>query len=436
MHVFFSGIGGTGIGPLAMIASQAGLIVSGSDKRDSQYIKYLKKHGISDIHIGQTAQDLEKYHQKNPIDWYVYSSAVEKENPNHPELLAAQKNINRVSKRDELINHLIELKGLKLIAVAGTHGKTTTTAMLVYLIKKLGIPISYSVGAKMSFGDMGQFDPGSQYFALEADEFDHNFLSFSPYLSLISGVAHDHHEQYPTQEDYNQAFRRFLSQSQYKIVWKSDFIKLGLKDDYRMTILDDADSHLDDIELIGHVNRQNAWLVINTVANIFDIDIDKLISTINDFPGVSRRMEKLAPGLYSDYAHTVEKIAGAVDIASEIAKKSQKKLILIYEPLTNRRMHYTAKDHEGLFKKVDKLYWVPSYLAREDPDMAILTPGELIRHLSPDEITKAVASSLDEDLRRNIMNHLDSGDMVVALSGGGGESLDEWLRNNFVKEDK
>ena len=171
MHIFFSGIGGTAIGPLALIAKQAGYTVSGSDKQESQYIEYLRKHGITDIHIGQDRDQIAARHDAAPIDWFVYSSAVAIENPNAPELVFCHEQNIKTSKRDELLNQIITDKQLKLIAVAGTHGKTTTTAMTIWLFKELGIPLSYSVGAKISFGDMGQYVDGSEYFVYEADEF-------------------------------------------------------------------------------------------------------------------------------------------------------------------------------------------------------------------------------------------------------------------------
>ncbi|MBP9853128.1 hypothetical protein KBC77_04040 [Candidatus Saccharibacteria bacterium] len=87
MHIFFSGIGGTAIGPLALLASEAGHTVSGSDKQDSSYVAYLRKQGIANIHIGQSAQQLATVHDETPIDWYVYSSAVAIENPNMPEFV-------------------------------------------------------------------------------------------------------------------------------------------------------------------------------------------------------------------------------------------------------------------------------------------------------------------------------------------------------------
>jgi UDP-N-acetylmuramate--alanine ligase len=81
MHIYFSGIGGAGIGPLALIAHEAGYEVSGSDKQDSRTIGYLKNHGISDIHIGQNEEQIAKVHKTNPIDWFIYSSAVSLEDP-------------------------------------------------------------------------------------------------------------------------------------------------------------------------------------------------------------------------------------------------------------------------------------------------------------------------------------------------------------------
>ncbi|HET7639183.1 MAG TPA: Mur ligase domain-containing protein, partial [Ktedonobacteraceae bacterium] len=182
MHIFFSGIGGAGIGPLALIAHKAGFSVAGSDKQDSQYITYLRKHGITDITIGQEYADIAAAHDRTAIDWFVYTSALPMERPDAPELQFCEDQHIRHSKRDEFLSFLIKEKNQRLIAIAGTHGKTTTTAMTIWAFKQLGLPVSYSVGAKLPFGDMGEFDKSSEYFIYEADEFDRNFLSFEPYM--------------------------------------------------------------------------------------------------------------------------------------------------------------------------------------------------------------------------------------------------------------
>lgn len=429
MHIFFSGIGGTGIGPLALIAKQAGHEVTGSDKQDSQYIEYLRKQGLNFINIGQTREAIEAVHNSKPIDWYVYSSALEKENPDHPELrFVEEKNIKH-SKRDLLLKHILDDKHLKMLGVAGTHGKTTTTAMLIYLFKALNLPISYSVGAKISFGEMGLYDPTSEYFAYEADEFDRNFLTFTPYMGIISGIAYDHHEIYPTEEAYREAFRTYLDKSAWKVIWQSDLDKLGIsRTDATYLIMDDKAPEIGQLTLDGEVNRRNAWAVITTVANVTKKPIEELLPIMNKFPGVSRRMEEVSKNLFTDYAHTPEKIAGAIQIAKEIAAKRQRQLVVVYEPLTNRRMHHTIDQHYNLFDQVSKIYWVPNYLAREDPALPVLTPTELIGRINPDTQARAVPSELNSQLKKAIKSHLKSKDLVLCLSGGGGGSLDEWLR--------
>jgi len=122
MHVYFSGIGGTGIGPLALIALQAGFEVSGSDMQESQYTHYLEEKGIH-LSIGQSEDLIKEIHATHPIDWFVYSSALDQFKSTHPELRFVKENNIRSSKRDEFIAHLIEEKKLQMIAVSGTHQK-------------------------------------------------------------------------------------------------------------------------------------------------------------------------------------------------------------------------------------------------------------------------------------------------------------------------
>lgn len=426
MHVFFSGIGGTAIGPLALIAKQAGYEVSGSDKRDSSYIQYLRKQGIDRIHIGQTKDRIEKIHQHLPIDWYVYSSAITLENPDAPELQFCTSHSICATKRDELLNKILSDKHQKLVAISGTHGKTTTTAMLIWLMQQLQVPISWSVGAKIIFGEMGNFDATSEYFVYEADEFDRNFLAFQPELSIITGIDYDHHEIFPTLDDYQQAFRDFLDQSKQKLVWESDIVRAQLVPDDGYTIIRDDDPRIDNIKLGGKVNRQNAWQVVSAAHQLTDRPIEELAGVMNGFPGLSRRFEQLSTNLYTDYAHTIEKVRGCLQTAYELSSN----VVVVYEPLTNRRQHYIKKDYANLFDGVKKLYWLPSYLAREDPNQELLSPRELIDYMQNKHI--AQEATLSNDLWVNLQQHLAQGDLVVCISGGGGDSLDEWIREQLA----
>lgn len=430
MHIYFSGIGGAGIGPLAEIAHKAGYEVSGSDKRDSSYIQYLRRHGISNIHIDQSGRSIAAVHAAKPIDWFVYTSALPLENPKAPELLFCKEQGIKLSKRDELLNLILQEQKLELIAIAGTHGKTTTTALTTWLFKELREPISYLLPAKITFGDMGEFNPKSRYFVYEADEFDRNFLAFEPAVSLITGVSWDHHEIFPTREDYQAAFREFIDQSRHTFIWQEDSDYLRLEATTGMTMLDSSQAVINQVQLLGRYNRLDAWLAIQAVHRVTKQPVSSLIDIVNRFPGLSRRMEQIIPNLYSDYAHTPEKIRGAMSVASEMAAEKGQDLVVVYEPLTNRRQHYMIDVYGDCFDGAAKVYWIPSYLAREDPQQPILTPAELIGHLTNPSLAEPMER--DAHLKRVIQQHLDRGDMVVAMAGGGGNSLDDWLRKEFA----
>jgi UDP-N-acetylmuramate--alanine ligase len=428
MHIYFSGIGGAGIGPLALVAHQAGYEVSGSDMQPSQYTEMLQQKGVS-LHIGQTKEQLVAAHQAHPIDWMVFSSAIFYTNPNHPELLFAQENNIKYSKRDEFLNVIINEHNLQLIAVAGTHGKTTTTALAVWILSQLGIPVSYSVGAKIGSASneplpMGHFDPQAKYFVYECDEFDRNFLSFKPYLSVITIVDWDHHDIYPTADDYKQAFRQYINQSQTTFIFDRDAQYLDIQPTEQISIVGLQNEQIGSIKFPGLHNRQNAWLTAQALCNKLQLDEERVLEAINRFPGVSRRFELIAPNIYSDYAHTPEEVTATLQLANELSDQ----VVAVYEPLTNRRQHYMQDLYHNVFESVKKVYWLPSYLAREDPNQTILTPEQLIAKLST--TTNAQATKRDDNLLKTIKEHARAGDLVICLAGGGGDSLDEWLKKH------
>ncbi len=429
MHIFFSGIGGTGLGPLALIAHQAGYTVSGSDKQDSGYISYLRTHGISQIHIGQSHDQLAELHSKNPVDWLVYSSAVAIEQPDAPEFIFCRDDAIRMSKRDDLLQTILDQKKLKMLAIAGTHGKTTTTAMAIWLAKCLGMPASHSVGGKISFGDMGHYEPGSEYFIYEADEYDRNFLTFNPAVSIITGIDWDHADIYPSRQNYEDAFKQFIGQSERAVMWHEDAEKLEYEPRDTIKILQKSSSILNQLTLPGIVNRQDALQVAEAFSLITNESMGTLVQHLNAFPGVSRRFELLAPKLVTDYAHTPPKIRGTLETAHEVGGKN---VVVVYEGLHNTRQHFIKDELRNLFEDVKHLYIVPSYLAREDASLALLTPADLKTLMSADVQNKTTPSQLNENLRVAIENHQQAGDLVVCISAGGGGSLDEWLRNQFV----
>jgi UDP-N-acetylmuramate--alanine ligase len=414
MHIYFSGIGGVGIGPLAEIAHDAGYTVIGSDLAESAIIQALRAKGI-EVEIGQDGTYLEATHTRNPLDWFVYTAALPAD---HPELLKAKALGIRTAKRDELLASILKEKNLKLIAVAGTHGKTTTTGMLIWLAKYFGIPLSYSVGTTLQWGPSGRYVPNSEYFVYECDEFDRNFLHFEPFVSLITTIDYDHPDTYPTKEEYLDAFRQFASQSESVVTWREYESILGTSN--TITYLD-APSEL--VRLHGEHNRRNASLILSALST-FGLPARYAADGINKFPGTDRRFERLAPGLYSDYGHTPTEIAATLQLAHELSDH----VVLVYQPHQNVRQHEIQSQYvDEIFTAASHVYWLPTYLTREDPALETLTPEQLTSHLNPEKLS---VTELDEGLWQTI-NSLRAEGTLVLLMGAG--TIDGWAREQLAR---
>ena len=418
MNVYFSCIAGVGIGPLAEIAKDAGYEVAGSDLADSLITKELIAKGIP-ITKNQDGSFLKARHEEKPIDWFVYSSALKEDSP---ELVMARKLGIRTSKRDGFLPVFIRDNHLKLIAVAGTHGKTTTTSMLVYTFQQLDIPVSYSIGTTLSFGPSGKYNPASEYFIYECDEYDRNFLNYEPFLSLIPSVDYDHPDIYPTQKDYLEAFRQFAISSQQIIAWEDQPTEI-YENLSNVTLLKASEVDQSS-QLAGEHNRRNATLVKAALRRIgITENVDDILSK---FPGSDRRFEKLADHIYSDYGHHPIEIAATLQMAHELSDH----VILIYQPHQNSRQYQIFEQYDDqLFKYADKVYWVPTYLTREDPNLKILSPNDLTKNIV--DKTKLFISNLDEKLWKNINNDINNGCLALFMGAG---TIDDWLRSKLSEE--
>jgi UDP-N-acetylmuramate--alanine ligase len=415
MNIYFSGIGGVGIGPLAQIAYDAGYSVSGSDIEESLITKELRQKNIK-ISINQDGSFLQSQHDTKKIDWFIHTAALP---PDHKELVLAQKLGIKTAKRDELLSHIIDDKKLKLIAVAGTHGKTTTTGMLVWAFQQLGIPVSYSIGTTIQFGPSGKFEASSEYFIYECDEFDRNFLHFKPYLSILTAIDYDHPETYPTINEYLNAFCQFANQSSYLIAWDDQHGEM-LEDLAHISLLSPLDINKN-LKIAGVHNRRNATLVQTAVRILgFTQPTDNII---NNFPGTDRRFEKLADNLYSDYGHHPVEIAATLQMAREVSKN----IVLVYQPHQNIRQHEIKNQYTSQFELAEKIYWLPTYLSREDPNLPILQPNDLIQNITnKDDVQIA---DFNDDLWQSIQNARTAGKLVLCMGAG---KIDSWVRNKLI----
>lgn len=416
MNIYFSGIGGVGLGPLAEIAYDAGYDVVGSDPNESLITKELYERGIL-ISSSQDGTFLQSRHDDRPIDWFVYTSALPAD---HPELVLAKKLGIRTAKRDELLAYIIEQKELKLIAIAGTHGKTTTTGMMIWAMQQLNIPISYSVGTTIPFGPSGKFSPLSEYFIYECDEFDRNFLNFKPYISIITSIDYDHPDTYPTEKDYLDAFSQFESNSEKVIAWSDQHSELlnGLS---QAKILTPTDIN-PNIKLAGNHNRRNATLVFNALKQLgFEQNIENIL---NKFPGTDRRFEKIADNLYSDYGHHPVEIAATLQMAREISDH----IVLVYQPHQNIRQHSIKDQYTDQFELADTIYWLPTYLSREDKNLPILTVNELTQNVTNKD--SVFGAEFDDNLWNNIQKARQNGSLVLIMGAG---EVDAWIRSKITQ---
>lgn len=412
MNIYFSGIGGVGIGPLAEIAHDAGYTVMGSDLEESLMTTALQKRGIK-VAIGQDGSLLGQQHDTSPIDWFVHTAALPAD---HPELVLARQLGIRTAKRDELLAHIIAKKNLKLIAVSGTHGKTTTTGMIVWLAKYFGIPVSYSIGTTLSWGPSGRYVPGSEYFVYECDEFDRNFLHFQPFVAIVTSLEHDHPDTYPTAEEYFAAFQQFARQSEALVTWRDYESTFG--NATNITYVDEPSPML---RLHGAHNRRNASLILAAIEQ-FGLPARYVADGLNKFPGTSRRFEKLAHNLYSDYGHTPAEITATLQMAREISDQ----VVLVYQPHQNIRQHEIRHQYtDDIFADAEKTYWLPTYLSREDPNLSVLLPEELAGSLA-----NVYVADLDDDLWQHIQTARDSGALVLCMGAG---TIDSWVRDRLTK---
>lgn len=406
MNIFISGISGTGMGPLAIMAKKAGHKVFGSDKNAGPIVPELEKEGIK-FEIG--SQDGTFLDNCGNIDWFVYTSALKDD---HEELKIARAKGIKCTKRDEFIEFLVNELNLKMIAVAGTHGKTTTTSMIIWAANKLGLNAAYLVGTTLGFAESGSYAPGDEFFIYEADEYDRNFLAYHPWLSLITFVSYDHPDIYKTEEEYKAAFKTFESQSE-------NIIRGG-----------EIDSR---ISLAGAARREDATTALKAVTRMVEeagreIKEDEIIKVLNSFPGVGRRFEKLADGIYSDYAHHPEEVEATIEIANEEAERTGKKgVVVVYEPHQNTRQHEIKDGYKTVFKNANKVFWLPTYLTREDESLEILRPEDFIRDLVNPEI--AESAELNDNLKNRLENLRNDGYLIILMTAG---PADAWFRTTFM----
>lgn len=377
-NIHFIGVGGVGVNALAKYATDAGAAVSGSDIKLSDVCKNLMENGAY-LYEGVNPDAV------NVADIVVYSSAVKEDNP---ELARARELKIPVFERHKFLGEVADLYKT-VVGIAGTHGKTTTTAMLTHILKYADKKFVSMIGGNgVEFGNyVNNSGGGYDIFVAEACEYKRNFLSLNPTVAVVTNVECDHPDCYKDYESVKSAFDEYLAAAPCKIYLKTDEKKSwsivkehnGETEIFRGKITNDICRMFCGGVLIGSIsltgggdyNYKNATFAI-IAANALGVSIDGAIRALETFKGVCRRFECAGKiggtQICFDFAHHPTEIACALERAGAYGK-----VLAIFQPHTYSRTKAYFADFVDVFggdKNIASLAFLPTYGAREKFDGA------------------------------------------------------------------
>ncbi|MER7797672.1 UDP-N-acetylmuramate--L-alanine ligase [Microbacterium sp. NPDC096154] len=391
----FIGIGGSGMSGLARMFLAAGVKVSGSDRSDSQNLRDLEALGAT-VHVGHDAANL------GDADTVVFTGAIWPENPEY--LLARERGLPIIH-RSQALHWLIG--GRRLVAVAGAHGKTTSTGMIVTGLRGLGVQPSFVNGGVIAGLGVSSGTGSDDLFVIEADESDGSFLLYDTSIVLITNVDADHLDHYGSHEAFDQAFVRFADAAREAVVISSDDegarrVAAGLSHDNVVTFgqAEDADVRISDIVTDGPVSftlthgdrtasarlavpgAHNAINAAGAVAVLVSLghDLESALEAVSaGFAGTQRRFElhgaERGVRVYDDYAHHPTEVAAALAAARTVVGDGR--IIALHQPHTYSRTQLMATEFAHVLEEfADHTVVLDVYGAREDPIPGVT--GELV----------------------------------------------------------
>jgi UDP-N-acetylmuramate--alanine ligase len=393
-RLHFIGIGGAGMSGLALVCAELGAVVTGSDRAESSYIAQLRAAGLDPV-VGHDAANL-----PNGAE-VVVSSAIGESNP---ELSLARGEGLRVRHRGDLLAELCSEK--RLIAVAGTHGKTTTTAMLVWALRKIGADPAFFVGGEVPGlgpgGAAANADWGEgEWVVAEADESDASFLELKPEIAVITNVEMDHHSRWGSLAELQGAFDRFAAEA---AVAAFDLHSPG-PDELPLSVP-------------GAHNVLNARAALAAAA-LAGFDPEAIAAALASFPGVHRRLElkgeRGGARVYDDYAHHPTEVRAALTALRGLGPS---RLVVAFQPHLYSRTKALAEQFGAALALADEAIVLDVYPAREEPvgDLAGVSGLDVARAAADRMGGKPVlwAPSL-EQAGAAIESRLEPGAIVVTV---------------------
>lgn len=462
-HIHLIGIGGTGISAIARVLLERGYTVSGSDREASPLFNAIAAAGVQTF-LGHAAE------QVAGADLVIRSSAIPDDNI---EVVAARSEGIPVLKRADFLQELTKDKDT--LAVAGSHGKTTTTSMLIWILEQLGTEPSFISGGMVNQLGCNARAGTGLYFAIEADEYDYMFLGLSSKIAIITNIEHDHPDCFPTEEDYRAAFKAFLERVRpdgLALLCLDDPDTRALMEEMASTDLkvlsygtsSDTDYFADEIKTVGpahgrspqftlnhrqedgkyqtlgrvtlsvpgHHNVLNATAALGAIHQL-DLPIPESILALSNFTGAGRRFEVLGKAggvtIIDDYGHHPTQIA--VTIKAARSRYPNHRIWAIWQPHTFSR---TQSLEEGFIRALDladRVLVLKIYASREeDTGYSSKTIAEAL----PKE--KAVYRADFASAKDYLLENLAPGDVAIVFSAGDATQISRSVLNELQKNNE
>ncbi len=461
-HIHFIGIGGTGLSAIARVLLENGHTVSGSDRVLSPFAEQLRADGVT-VYVGHDAG-----HVKG-ADWVVRSSAVPDDNP---EVAAALTAGIPVYKRADFLGQMME--GKTGIAVAGTHGKTTTTAMIAWALFVLGRDPSFIVGSTLNNLKTNARAGKGKPFVIEADEYDRMFLGLKPHIAVVTNVEHDHPDCYPTFEDIYAAFEQFVdllpedgalvaciddpaattllhrvrrvgrnvvaygNQGDQTLASPQWMLSRNLQPNDRGGFDFEAVSNFFpagqalrvSLQVPGVHNVQNALAAL-AVTSLLGLPAHRAAEALREFRGAGRRFEVLGEAggvtVVNDYAHHPTEIRAT--LAAARARWSEKRIWAVWQPHTYSRTQTLFEHYVSSFDDADEVLVTEIYAAREPKqDFTSAFVVSSMRHPSARFVAEL------KDVTKHLTKNVKPGDVVIVMSAGDGDRVSAELLARLLKK--
>ncbi len=403
------GVGGSGMAGISYLASRMGYEVTGCDIEEQTAYSSKFFHGHSPDHLKNT-------------DLLVVTPAVYFRKSKDSELLEGEKR-NMILSWQEFLGKYLH-KGKKVICVAGTHGKSTTTAMAGKLLEDAGLDPLVNLGANYKDWNGGARYGNGDYFITEADEFYDNFLNYHPEIIILNNVEFDHPDYFKSEKQIFESYKKFignLTGEKVLIVNSDSFgVQILLKeiDTSKIKIIKYSlkDTNIDlHLKVIGKHNIANALGII-ALGKYLKIDSKLVIKSLEAFSGIERRieliLEKNGIKVYDDYAHHPTAIKVTLEALRENNKG--KRIWAVYEAHSYSRTKALLLNYKNVFDSADKIVIGPIFKARDTETFGI--SEESIKKASEhkDALCFTDASKIFKHLKEN----LKKGDIVIVMGAG------------------